>query len=335
MPTDLDVICIGNAIVDVLSHAADDDIVRLDLNRGTMTLIEEDRAAELYAAMGPAVEASGGSAANTAAGIASLGGRAGFIGKVRDDAFGQIFAHDIKAIGVDFPTPPATEGPPTASCYIFITSDAHRTMNTYLGACVNLTPQDIDPAFIGRAQVTYMEGYLWDRPAAKDAFLTAAREAHGHGRKVSLTLSDPFCVDRHRDSFRDLVKGHVDILFANEDEIVSLYQVADFDAALQHARADCQIAALTRSEKGSVVIAGDEVHIVDAEAVPHVADTTGAGDLYASGFLYGLTNGHDLATCGRLGAIAAGEVISHVGSRPEVPLKDFAEERLGLKGAAD
>ena len=326
--SDLDAVCIGNAIVDVLCHCEDDAIERLGLNRGTMTLIDADRAQELYDAIGPAIEASGGSAGNTAAGIAVLGGRAGYVGKVRDDQFGSIFSHDIRAAGCAFETPPATSGPPTARCLIFITPDAHRTMNTYLGACVNLGPEDIDPDFIARAKVTYMEGYLWDREEAKQAFLKAAEAAHDAGRQVSLTLSDPFCVDRHRASFLDFTRGHVDILFANEAEIISLYQVADFDDALQHVRADCEIAALTRSDKGSVIVAGEEVHLIDAEKVAEVVDTTGAGDLYAAGFLFGHTNGYDLADCGHIAAIAAAEVISHIGPRPQTDLAALVREKL-------
>ncbi len=325
---DLDVVCIGNAIVDVLTHCDVETIGRLGLNRDTMTLIDAERARQLYDAMGPAIEASGGSAGNTAAGIASLGGRAGYVGKVRDDQFGGVFGHDIRAAGVAFETPPAAGGPPTARCLIFITADAHRTMNTYLGACVNLRPEDIDPDFIARAKVTYMEGYLWDREDAKQAFLKAAEAAHDAGRQVSLTLSDPFCVDRHRLSFLDFTRGHVDILFANEAEITALYRVQDFDAALQHVREDCEVAALTRSGKGSVIVAGEEVHVIDAEPVA-VVDTTGAGDLYAAGFLYGATNGHGLAACGHIASIAAAEVIGHIGPRPQVALATLVKERLG------
>ncbi|MFQ5974075.1 MAG: adenosine kinase [Alphaproteobacteria bacterium] len=325
---DLDTICIGNAIVDVLAQCNDNTIDRLGMTKGSMTLIEADEAQDLYEQMGPAVEASGGSAANTAAGIASLGGQAAFVGKVRTDQFGGVFTHDIRAVGVEFDTTPATDGPPTARSLIFITPDAQRTMNTYLGACVNLGPRDIEPELIARGRVTYMEGYLWDRPEAKAAFLKAAELAHREKRDVALTLSDPFCVERHRSSFRELIAGHIDVLFANEKELVSLYQVRDFDEALQHARHDCRIAVLTRSEKGSVVAGGDEVHVVDAERVDEVRDTTGAGDQYAAGFLFGLTRGHDLAICARLGSIAAAEVISHVGPRPQTSLAALAASKL-------
>lgn len=321
------VLCIGNAIVDILCEIPEASITDLDLTKGAMTLIDDARADHLYKAMGPAIEASGGSAANTAAGVGSLGGTCAFIGKVRNDQFGEIFTHDIRAIGVDFDSRHAVDGPPTARCLIFITPDAQRTMNTYLGACVNLTPADIDRAVVEAAEVTYMEGYLWDQQSAKEAFVKASELAHAAGRKVSLTLSDSFCVDRHRASFRELIRDHIDILFANEAEIASLYEVADFDECFQHVRADCHVTALTRSEKGSVIVSGDEVHIVDAEPVDAIIDTTGAGDQYAAGFLYGYTHGKDLVTCGRLGGIAAAEVISHVGPRPQVSLIDLAKQK--------
>ena len=318
-----DVVGLGNAIVDVIAHAEDAFLAAEGMAKGGMTLIEAERAESLYAHMGPAVEMSGGSAANTMAGIASLGGGAAFIGKVKDDQLGAIFAHDIRAAGVAFRTRPARGGAPTARCLIFVTPDAQRTMNTYLGASVELGPEDVDEALIAAAQVTYLEGYLWDRPHAKDAFRKAARIAHEAGRKVALTLSDPFCVERHRAEFQELVRGPVDILFANEAEIKSLYETQSFDEALQRVRRDCKIAALTRSEKGSVVVEGDQVHIVDAAKVTRVVDTTGAGDMYAAGFLFGYTAGKPLGECGRIGGIAAAEVISHVGARPETPLKSL------------
>ena len=323
-----DTVCIGNAIVDVLSRCQEAEIDRLGLVRGAMTLIDAERAQALYEAMVPAVEASGGSAGNTAAGIASLGGSAAYIGKVRDDQFGGVFDHDIRASGVSFDTPPATDGPPTARCLIFITPDGQRTMNTYLGACVNLTPDDIAPAVIAAAQITYMEGYLWDPPQAKQAFLKAADVAHDHGRQVSLTLSDPFCVERYRASFRELIRDHIDILFANEEEIKSLYQVDSFDDALELVRHDCEVAALTRSEKGSVIVGGDAVHVIDAAPVAAVVDTTGAGDLYAAGFLFGLTHDYDLPRCAHVASLAAAEVISHIGPRPDVVLADYVRGKL-------
>jgi len=325
----LDVVGIGNAIVDVIAQADDRFLAAQDLSKGTMALIDAARAEELYAAMGPGVEMSGGSAANTMAGIASLGGKGAFIGKVRNDQLGGIFRHDIRANGLTFDTPPATEGLPTARCLIFVTPDAQRTMNTFLGASVALGPEDLDRDLIARAKITYLEGYLWDAPAAKAAFVEAAEVAHEAGRRVALSLSDPFCVERHRESFLRLVEEHIDLLFANEVEICSLYQVEDFDAALQKVRGHCEVAVLTRSAHGAVILSGDEVHVVDAEPVARVVDTTGAGDLYAAGFLFGYTRGKNLHDCGQIGAIAAAEVISHYGARPEVPLHPLVQKRLG------
>jgi len=318
-----DVVAMGNALVDVIADVDEAFIARQQLNRGTMTLIDAERAEVLYAAMPPAIEMSGGSAGNTIAGVASLGGRAAYIGKVADDQLGRVFRHDIRAAGVTYDVPPADGGSPSGRCLIVVTPDAQRTMSTFLGAGVGLGPEDVDEALIAGAKVTYLEGYLWDPPRAKEAFLKTTRVAHEAGRKVSLTLSDPFCVDRYREEFLDLVEHHVDILFANEIEIMSLYQVRDFDAALQHVRGHCEIAALTRSEKGSLIVSGDEVHVIDAAPVERVVDTTGAGDMYAAGFLYGYTQGMDLARCGRIGAIAAAEVISHFGARPEVSLRSL------------
>lgn len=324
-----DVIGIGNAIVDVLSHADDAFLEAHALNKGAMTLIDAEQAETLYGAMGAGVEASGGSAANTLAAVAAIGQRAKFIGKVRDDQLGRIFAHDIRATGVQFDTAFGTGGAPTARCLILVTPDAQRTMNTFLGACVELGPEDVDEAAVAAASVLYLEGYLWDPPRAKEAFLKATAASRAAGRKVSLSLSDGFCVDRHRTEFLDLVENHVDILFANEDEICSLYQVDSFDAALQAVRNKCEIAALTRSAKGSVVVSGDEVHVIDAEPVDRVVDTTGAGDLYAAGFLAGFTQGRSLHDCGRMGSIAAAEIVSHMGARPEADLAALIRERLG------
>ncbi|MEE8506168.1 MAG: adenosine kinase [Kiloniellales bacterium] len=319
----IDVLGIGNAIVDVLTHAEDSFLAAQGLAKGAMTLIDGRRAEELYSLMGPGVEVSGGSAANTLVGVASLGGRGAFIGKVRNDQLGGIFRHDIRAAGVTFDTPAATDGPPTARCLIFVTPDAQRTMGTYLGASVELGPEDVDASVIRAAKVTYLEGYLWDAPAAKEAFLDAALVAHAAEKKVALSLSDPFCVERHRESFVELIGGHVDLLFANEVEICSLFQVENFDEALQMTRDHCEVAALTRSEKGSVILSDSEVHVVDAAPVARVVDTTGAGDLYAAGFLYGYTQGRNLYDCGRIGAAAAAEVISHFGARPETPLAEL------------
>lgn len=322
-----DVVTIGNAMVDVIVHAEDTLLDAHGMTKGAMTLIDAQRADELYRIMPPAIEMSGGSAGNTIAGVASLGGRAGYIGKVGNDQLGEVFRHDIRAIGVSYNVPPA-EGEPTGRCLIFVTPDAQRTMNTYLGAGELLGPPDLDVDLIASAKVTYLEGYLWDPPDAKAAFLRAAEVAHAAGRKVSLTLSDAFCVDRHRDSFLHLLEHHVDILFANETEILSLYQVERFDDALQRVRGHCEISALTRSEKGSVIVAGDEVHVIDAARLGPVVDTTGAGDLYAAAFLYGWASGRDLATCGRMGSIAAAEVISHVGARPDANLSDVMRKML-------
>ena len=320
------VIGVGNAIVDVLSPTEDAFLTQHGLDKGMMTLIDTDQAAALYDAMGPGVEVSGGSAANTLAGLASLGGGGAYIGKVRNDTLGGVFSHDIKAIGVDYRTPPATDGATTARCLIFVTPDAQRTMQTYLGISVELGPDDIDQGAIRDSQITYLEGYLFDPPAAKEAFVKAAETAHAAGRKVALTLSDPFCVDRHRAEFTHLISGHVDIVFANEEETKSLFQVDDFDAALQQMRGHCEIAALTRSEKGSVIVSGEEVHVVDAAPVDKVVDTTGAGDLFAAGFLFGLTRGRPLVDCGKIGGLAAAEIISHYGARPEVPLAKLLAE---------
>jgi len=324
MTDELDVIGIGNALVDVLSNEDEVFLERHGLVKGTMHLVDEARARQLYEAMGPGIEISGGSAANTIVGVASFGGRAHYVGKVRNDQLGEVFSHDLRSIGVRYTTPMATSGPSTGRCLIVVTPDAQRTMNTYLGASTQLGSADVDARLVSRGRILYLEGYLFDPPAAQEAFRVAADIAHGAGRKVALTLSDPFCVDRHRAAFVDLVQRHVDVLFANEMEICALYQVNEFDAAVERVREHCDIAALTRSERGSVIVAGDEVHLIDVQPVDIVIDTTGAGDLYAAGFLFGLSRGMDLATCGRLGALAAAEVISHVGARPLKPLGELA-----------
>ena len=321
----LDVIGIGNAIVDVLTDADDAFLDRHGLIKGAMQLVDGDQAERLYEQLGTAREASGGSAANTMAGIASLGGRAGYIGKVRDDALGRVFRREIRAAGVEFDTPAAEEGPSTGRCLIFVTPDAQRTMNTYLGISATLSVDDIDPAAIERAGITYLEGYLWDPAPAKQAFLKAAEIAHNAGRKVALSLSDSFCVDRHRSEFRDLVAGHVDVLFANEDEIVALFEAPSFDRAVEQTRDQCEVAALTRGDQGAVVVWEGSATRIDAEPVSRVVDTTGAGDLYAAGFLFGMTEGRDAAGCGRLGAIAAAEVIGHFGARPKASLRELVK----------
>ena len=327
-----DVLGIGNAIVDVIARAEDDFLVAQGMHKGSMTLIDEGRAQAIYAAMGPAMESSGGSAANTIVGVASFGARAAFVGKVKDDELGQAFAHDIRAAGVAFETPPASEGPSTARSYIMVTPDGERTMNTYLGAAQDLHPNDIDEVQVAAAAVTYLEGYLWDPPHAKDAFVKAAEIAHKAGRRVALTLSDSFCVDRYRSEFLDLIRrGLVDIVFANERELHSLYETADFDTAVGVLRDEAKLAVVTRSEKGCVVVSRGAVEAVPAEPVAQVVDVTGAGDLFAAGFLVGLARGKDHRTSARLGGLAAAEVIQHIGARPAVSLKALAaENRLAV-----
>ncbi len=325
--TRYDVLGIGNAIVDVLARAEEDFLLRQGMRKGGMALIDADRAEAIYQAMGPAVEVSGGSAANTIVGVASLGARAAFIGKVKDDMLGRAFAHDIRAAGVAFATTLAADGAPTGRCYVLVTPDGERTMNTFLGAAQDLHPADIDADMIAASAVTYLEGYLWDPRNAKDAFLKAATIANDAGRIVALTLSDAFCVDRWRDEFLHLMRSRtVDLIFANETELHSLYQTADFDAAAAALCADVEAAVVTRSEKGCLVIGPDGTEAVPAFPVERVVDTTGAGDLFAAGFLCGLARGADDRTCGRLGALAAAEVIQHLGARPEASLKDLARE---------
>jgi len=319
-----DVAGIGNAIVDVLARVTDATLKGLSLAKGSMTLIDAKAADTLYRQMGPAIECSGGSAANTIAGIASLGGSAAFIGKVKRDALGEVFRHDIVSLGVHFPTAPAHDGAATARCLVFVTPDAQRTLQTYLGASVELGPEDIDADVIARAALTYLEGYLYDPPRAQAAFRKASAIAHAKGRKVALSLSDPFCVGRHRSAFRALVEGEVDVLFANEHEIMALYESANFDQAVQAVRGQCEIACLTRSERGSIVLSKDELHVIDAAPVAKVIDTTGAGDLYAAGFLYGHARGLGLGASARLASLCAAEVISHIGARPETPLAELA-----------
>ena len=325
---ELDVVGVGNAIVDVMASASDEFLAELGLAKGSMTLIDEARAHELYASMGPAREGSGGSAANTMAGVASLGGKPAYIGRVCNDQLGEIFSHDMRASGIHFAVPPISGGPSTARCLILVTPDAQRTMNTYLGACVDLCPDDVDDDLVRRGQVLYLEGYLWDKPKAKEAFVKAARIASAAGRRVALTLSDSFCVARHRESFLELVARHVDILFANEAEIKALYATDSFDDAVTLARRDTKLAAVTRGARGSVLVSGSEYVEVAASPVARVIDTTGAGDLYAAGVLFGLTHGDSLAAAGRRGSIAAAEVISHYGARPEQRLSDLVSGAL-------
>jgi sugar/nucleoside kinase (ribokinase family) len=322
-----DVLGIGNAIVDVIARTEDDFLVKHNMNKGGMALIDEPRAQAIYGAMGQAVEKSGGSAANTIVGVAGFGARAAFVGKVKDDKLGQAFASDIRKAGVTFDTPPAKDGPSTACCYVMVTPDGERTMNTYLGAAQNLYPSDVDADAIASSAITYLEGYLWDPPHAKEAFRKASKIAHDAGRKVALTLSDAFCVGRYRAEFLDLIKtGTVDLVFANESELKSLYETADFDTAAKVLRGDAKLAVVTRSEKGCVVVSKDDMVAVPAAPIAKLVDATGAGDLFAAGFLFGLARGRDHRTAAQLGAIAAAEVIQHIGARPEVSLKALAQK---------
>lgn len=330
MSAKLGVVAVGNALVDVLSQATDDFLAtqkkKHGMEKGAMTLIDEPRAVELYSEMGPGIETSGGSAANTMAGFASFGGKGGFIGKVASDSLGKTFQHDIRAQGVTFTTIPLALGAPTGRCLILVTPDAQRTMNTFLGASVELNEEDIDEKLIASAQVTYLEGYLFDREQAKKAFVRAADAAHDANQRVALSLSDPFCVDRHRNDFRKLVENHIDILFANEDEIKSLYQVKSFEEAAVAVNDKCEIAVLTRSEKGAVILNNGEQIVVPAAPVSKVIDTTGAGDQFAAGFLYGFTEKMPLEKCAKLGAAAAAEVIGHIGPRPQMAYRELLKK---------
>lgn len=329
LPAELDVVGIGNALVDVLSHEEEAFLEAHGLVKASMTLIDTERAEALYAAMGAGIEVSGGSAANTISGIASFGGHAAYIGRVFDDQLGAVFAHDMRSTGVVFRSPPATDGPPTGRCLIVVTPDAQRTMNTYLGSSEFLGPEHVDVELIAAAQVTYLEGYLFDRPPAQEAYWKASQAAHDAGRRVSLTLSDTFCVERHRHAWRSLVADQVDILFANEHEAMALYEVDTFGAALAAARDDVEVAVITRGAQGSVVARGGDVAEVPAHPVEHVVDTTGAGDLYAAGFLFGFTRGRSMADCGRFGSVAASAVLGHTGARPGLSLAQLADT-LGL-----
>jgi len=326
--TTLDVVGIGNAVVDVLTDAEDSFLVRHDLAKGAMTLVDERASEKLYIGMGSAVEVSGGSAANTMAGIASLGGKGAFIGKVKADQLGEIFSNDITSAGVRYTTSRATDGASTARCLIFVTPDAQRTMQTFLGASVALGPNDLDEAAIRDAQITYLEGYLWASDSGRMAIRKAAEIAKAAGRKVAFTLSDAFLVNAYRADFFEFIRSNVDILFANEIEITSLIEANNFDDALQISRDLCEILALTRSEHGSVIVSGADTYVIDAAPVLDVVDTTGAGDLYAAGFLFGLTRGLGLHVCGRIGSIGAGEIVSHFGARPEARLADMIASEL-------
>ena len=322
-----DVLGIGNAIFDVLVKADEAFLAAHGMAKGGMALIDEPRAASIYRDMGPATEMSGGSAANTIVGVASLGARAAYVGKVKDDQIGRLYTHDIRAAGVAFDTRPASDGPATGCSYILVTDDGERTMNTYLGAAQELTPADIDAGQIAASRIVYLEGYLWDPKSAKEAFVKASTIAHDAGREVALTLSDAFCVDRYRGEFLDLMRnGTVDLIFANEAELHSLYQTSDFDTALKQLRDDAKLGVVTRSEKGCVVASRDGVIAVPAFPIDRIVDTTGAGDLFAAGFLFGVVRGAGFENAGRLGALAAAEVIQHIGARPQVSLKELAKQ---------
>ncbi len=322
-----DVLAIGNAIVDVIARAEDDFLHAHKIQRGGMTLIDEARAESLYTAMGPGRIVSGGSAANTIAGVASFGGKGAFFGKVRDDELGKLYRHDLTSLGVAFDTAAASEGPTTARCLIIVTPDGQRSMSTYLGACQGLSTADVDPETVKGSAFVYLEGYLWDPPAAKEAFRAAADIAHAAGRKVALTLSDSFCVDRWRDEFLMLIRnGVVDVVFANEHELKSLYLTGDVDAAIAALREEDILGVVTRSENGAIAVTREETVSVPAFPVAQVVDTTGAGDLFAAGFLYGLARERDARDCLRLGALAAAEIISHIGARPEAGLADLARQ---------
>jgi sugar/nucleoside kinase (ribokinase family) len=322
-----DVLGIGNAIFDVLVRTEEGFLAAHGMAKGGMALIDEARAASIYRDMGPATEMSGGSAANTIVGVANLGARAAYVGKVRDDQIGHLYTHDIRAAGVAFETKPAADGPATGCSYILVTPDGERTMNTYLGAAQELMPGDIDAAQIAASAIVYLEGYLWDPKSAKEAFVKASTIAHDAGRQVALTLSDSFCVGRYRGEFLDLMRnGTVDLVFANEAELSSLYETADFDAALKQLRSDTKLGVVTRSEKGCVVASKEGVTAVPAFPVGKIVDTTGAGDLFAAGFLFGLVRGAGHEKAGRLGALAAAEVIQHIGARPQTSLKELAQK---------
>lgn len=331
----LDVVGIGNAIMDIISHAEDADLVRLGLERGAMSLIGSDRAKFLFEEMGARVQLSGGSAGNTVAGLASLGAKTGYIGKVARDSFGDAFRHDITSLGVRFTTMASSEGPPTAQSLIFVTPDGQRTMNTFLGACVNLAPEDLDIDLIRSAKVLYLEGYLFDPPQAKEAFYVAARAAQNAGRKVALTLSDPFCVDRHREAFQHLIENHVDILFANEVELLSLCETYDWNQAIESISSRVEFAALTRGPKGSLIVTSDQAIVLPAAEPTAIVDTTGAGDLYAAGVLFGIVSEYSPRDSGWLGSLAAAEVISHFGGRPETDLVDYVNSHWRQWDAAD
>ena len=324
-----DVLAVGNALVDVITTAEPQFLDTHAIPKGTMRLIAADEAERLYGLMGSGKEVSGGSAANSVAGIAAMGGRPAFVGRVASDQLGEVFAHDIRAAGVAFATPPMLDGPPTGRCLIVVTPDGDRTMSTYLGACQELSEADIDEATVRASAITYLEGYLWDPVGPRAALRKAMAIARSAGRKVAFTLSDVFCVEQSRADLKALLGTHVDVLFGNENEVRALYQTDDLDAAMTELATHATITVVTRSEKGAVVINGGERHVVAAEPVARVVDTTGAGDLFAGGFLHALVNGRSLPDCARAGGIAAGEIISHYGARSEADLKALVAAKLG------
>lgn len=327
----VDVVGVGNAIVDVITQSNDAFLESEGLVKNSMSLIDADRAHELYGLMGPGIEASGGSCANTMAGVASFGGSAAYIGKISNDQLGEVFAHDMRAVGVDFDVPPATEGPSTARCLILVTPDAQRTMSTYLGVSSLLEPDDVVPATVERASLLLCEGYLWDVDSAKQAIRKAMDVAHAAGGRAALALSDKFCVDRHHDEFRELVAGPVDVLFANRQELRALYDTKDLDQAIEMVRSEVELACVTLGTKGSVLVTPHEIVEIEAAEIAPVVDTTGAGDQYAAGVLFGLARGLDLADSGWLGSLAAAEVISHVGPRPIMALSDLIDDQMRLR----
>lgn len=323
-----DVLGIGNAIVDILVHVEDDFLKAHDIPRGSMQLVDEETSDKLYDQLGTAIECSGGSAANTIAGLASLGSKTAYMGKTKDDQLGHVFDHDINSLGITFTTEKDNSGVSTARCLVMVSPDAERTMCTYLGACVNLTEKDIDADMVAGSAITYMEGYLWDPEHAKAAFRKAMSLAHNAGRKTSLSLSDSFCVGRHKQEFLHLAEHEIDILFANEDELLMLYDTSDITEAIKAVQQHCEVAAVTRGAKGCTIVSANEIIDINGYAVSNLVDTTGAGDLFAAGFLHGYSQGQDLTTCGRMGNLAASEVITHMGARPDVNLKQYMADNL-------
>ncbi len=330
MTHNFDVLGIGNAIVDILVQVEDDFLADHDIPKGSMQLVDEETAEKLYGKLGTAIECSGGSAANTIAGLASMGSRAAYIGKTKNDQMGHVFDHDIKSLGVDYTTAKDESGASTARCLVMVSPDAERTMCTYLGACVNLMEADIDEAQVAGAVVTYMEGYLWDPENAKAAFRKAMTLAHKAGRKTSISLSDSFCVGRHKQEFLHLAEHEIDILFANEEELLMLYDTRDLNDAIKAVQQHCEVAAITRSAEGCVIVSAGEVINVKGYPVSDLIDTTGAGDMFAAGFLHGYTRGLDLGVCGRMGNLVASEVITHMGARPDIDLKEYIANKLYL-----